>query len=58
MRPAGESEALLAELPALDPSRRLARVREWGDPDEVMRSLSKNAEQLAVTDAGQALSAT
>ncbi len=58
MRPSGESKALLAELPTLDPSRRLDRVRDCGDPDEVMRSLGETAEQLAVTDAGEALSAT
>ncbi len=57
MRPL-ESKALLAELPALDLLQRLDRVRDCGDPDEVMRSLGETAEQLAVTDAGEALSAT
>ncbi len=58
MSPDGQYKARLAELPAVDASQRLDLVREWGEPDDVMRSLAETAEQLAVTDAGLALSAT
>ena len=49
---------LLAELPGIELPERLARIRGAGDPDEVMRGLGEAAEQLAVSDAGNALVAT
>ncbi len=56
--PSSECATMLAELPSLAEADRVARVRDAGVPDEVLGRLAAEAEQLAVTDAGQALEVT
>ncbi|MHC4421702.1 MAG: tetratricopeptide repeat protein, partial [Planctomycetota bacterium] len=53
-----DSAALLAELPLLQPDEQAARVRGSGPAEDVLLALGEAAEQLALTDAGRALTAT